>query len=258
MSEQAVKPCGIMENKADILQELREISPLIVDFQSVNPYGIPGGYFTAFPEMMLEKIRIEEMLVNASANTYGVPAGYFEGLSANILSKIKTGETNNEVNTELAELAPLLNTISKEQVYTVPAGYFDEIDLTAAMQEPKEAKVITLRIARKWMQFAAAAVMAGILVTGAFLFTDDHGNLNNTGIDVPDISSEMNAVSEDELATYLNNPEHIVAAPASTSLATEAELVEVKNNLQKLSDEELSQYLKENAEPFDPGASEKE
>lgn len=246
----------IMQNKADILQELREISPLIVDFQSVNPYGVPGGYFTAFPEMMLEKIRIEAMLTNASANTYGVPAGYFEGLSTNILSKIKAGEVYTEVKDELAELAPLLNTISKEQVYTVPAGYFEKVDLTAAMYAPKEAKVVTLRIARKWMQFAAAAVMAGILVTGAFLFTDDNGNLNNTSI--PDISSEMKKVSEDDLVTYLDNSEHSVAAPAATSLATEAELADVKNNLQRVSDEELNQYLKENAEPFEAPVSEKE
>jgi hypothetical protein len=33
----------IMENKADILQELREIGPLIADFQSVNPYGYLRG-----------------------------------------------------------------------------------------------------------------------------------------------------------------------------------------------------------------------
>lgn len=252
------KLVAIMENKADILQELREISPLIVDFQSVNPYGVPGGYFTAFPEMMLEKIRIETMLVNASANTYAVPAGYFEGLPANILSKIKNGDATNEVEIELAEVAPLLNTISKEQVYTVPAGYFEEMDLAAAMQAPNEGKVVTLRIARKWMQFAAAAVMAGILVTGAFLFTDDRGNLNNTNMDVPDVSSEMNKVSEDDLVTYLDSPEHIVAAPAATSLATEAELADVKNNLHRLSDDELNQYLKENAEPFDAPVSEKE
>jgi hypothetical protein len=124
------------------------------------------------------------------------------------------------------------------------------MDLTAAMHAPKEAKVITLRIARKWMQFAAAAVMAGILVTGAFLFTDDRSGIEQTKNDIPDVSSEMNKVSEDELVTYLDNPEHIVAAPAATSLATEAELADVKNNLHQLSDEELNQYLKENAEAF--------
>lgn len=244
-----------MENKAHILQELKDISPLIVDSQSVNPFRVPEGYFAAFPGIMLEKVRIEAVLANASANTYGVPAGFFEEFSTNILSKIKSGEPVNEVKAELDEVSPLLNTIGREQVYTVPSGYFEEMDLSAAMHTPKEAKVITLRIARKWMQFAAAAVMAGILVTGAFLYTDDRGKLNEEN---PAVSSEMNKLSEDELVTYLNNPEHIVAAPASTSLASEAELVDVKNNLQKLSDEELNQYLKENAEPFDAGASEKE
>jgi hypothetical protein len=248
----------IMENKADILQELREISPLIADFQSVNPYRVPEGYFTSLSVAIVEKIRIETVLGQASADTYGVPAGYFEGLSANILSKIKTGEANNEVRIELAEVAPLLNTISREQVYTVPSGYFEELDLTAAMKTPKEGKVVTLRIARKWMQFAAAAVMAGILVTGAFLFTDDRGSLNQTKTDIPDVSSEMNKVSEDELVTYLDYTEHIIAAPAATSLATEAELADVKNNLHQLSDEELNQYLKENAEAFEAPVSEKE
>jgi hypothetical protein len=252
------KLVAIMENKADILQELREISPLIVDFQSVNPYSVPGEYFTALPGNILEKIQVEAVLPNTSANTYGVPAGYFEGLSTNILAKIKTTEANDEVRVELTEAAPLLNTISKEQVYKVPPGYFAGMDLTAVMKSPEEAKVITLRIARKWMQFAAAAVMAGILVTGAFLFTDDRTSIEQTKNDIPDVSSEMNKVSEDDLVTYLDNPEHIVAAPATTSIATEAELADVKNNLHQLSDEELSLYLKENAEPFEASVLEKE
>jgi len=146
----------------------------------------------------------------------------------------------------------LLNTVSRAEVYTVPVGYFAGMDLSfSAKNVKKEGKVITLRIARKWMQYAAAAVMAGVLVTGAFLYTD-------TKNDLPDVSFELNKVSDIELVQYLDNPEHFVAAPAATSLASEAELVEVKNNIQKVSDEELNQYLRENAESFDVVASEKE
>ena len=57
---------------------------------------------------------------------------------------------------------------------------------------------------------------------------------------------------------YLNNPEHATAAPAATQLASEDELADVKNNIQQLTDEELSQYLKDNAEPFEAVASEKD
>ncbi|MES2330943.1 MAG: hypothetical protein V4539_15175 [Bacteroidota bacterium] len=244
-----------MENKADILQELRDISPLIVDIQSINPFSVPGGYFEGLPAAILEQVQIGAILDNASANTYEVPAGYFEGLSANILSKIKMGELN-EVASELNEVAPMLNTISKNEVYTVPAGYFNQMDLSAVTR--KEGKVITLRIARKWMQYAAAAVMAGILVTGAFLYNDGNNSLTGIKADSSDVSFEMNNVSEAELVTYLDNPEHFVAAPAATTLASEAELADVKNKLHQLSDEELNQYLKENAEPFDAAVSDKQ
>lgn len=239
-----------MENRAEILLELRNISPSIADFHAVNPFRVPEGYFNVFPDLMLEKARIGHLLAGGSAGTFTIPAGYFEGLAANVLEKIKAGSSN-EVRAELEEVAPLLNTISRAEIYTVPAGYFTELDLSSAAKNvKKEGKVIILRIARKWMQYAAAAVMAGVLVTGAFLYTD-------TRNDLPDLSSELNKVSDTELVQYLDNPEHFVAAPAATSLASEAELVEVKNNIQNVSDEELNQYLKENAESFDVVASEK-
>jgi hypothetical protein len=177
--------------------------------------------------------------------------GYFESLSATILEKIKSNSI--EIKRELDEVAPLLNTISKQQVYTVPDGYFAGLNAVDGIKKIKrEPKVITLRIARKWMQYAAAAVMAGVLVTGAFLYTD------NGNSDVVGVSYGLNKVSDTELVEYVDNPEHFVAAPAATSLASESELVEIKDNIQKVSDEELNQYLKENAEPFDIVASEKE
>ncbi len=244
-------PVIIMENRTEILQELRNISPLIADFHAVTPYRVPEGYFNVFPDLMLEKVRIEHFLAGGSASSFTVPAGYFEGLAANILGKVKSFSSN-EVRAELEEIAPLLNTISRAEIYRVPVGYFAELDLSSAIKNvKKEGKVITLRIARKWMQYAAAAVMAGVLVTGAFLYTD-------TNNDLPDVSFGLNQVSDTELVQYLDNPEHFVAAPAATSLASEAELVEVKNNIQNVSDDELNQYLKENAESFDVVASEKE
>ncbi|MEO7531567.1 MAG: hypothetical protein ABIS69_09150 [Sediminibacterium sp.] len=248
-----------MENKQEILQELQDISPLIAGIQAVNPFRVPEEYFAAFPGIVLEKVRIESLLVGGTAGTYAVPAGYFEGLSTSILGKIKTAVfINNEVSAELEEVAALLNTISRQNVYTVPADYFTSVDFaTAAKNVKKEAKVVTLRIARKWMQYAAAAVMAGILVTGAFLYTDNNEDLGKI-TELPDVSSGLNKVSESDLVTYLDNPEHFVAAPAATSLASEEELVDVKNNIRRVSDEELNQYLKENAESFDGVAAEKE
>jgi hypothetical protein len=243
-----------MENKQQIEQELQEIGVTIAGARLINPYRVPAGYFSTLPETVLAELRNDAFLQNANTGTYAVPSGYFEGLAANILDKIKTVDQLNEVRAELDEVAPLLNTISRQEIYSLPAGYFANVDF-AAKATQKEGKVITLRIARKWMQYAAAAVMAGILVSGAFMFTNDRSGLGDVENGV---SSEFNKVSEADLVKYLDNPEHFVAAPAATSLASEAELADVKTNIKNLSDDELNQYLKENAESFETPVSDKE
>lgn len=247
-----------MENRQDILQEMKDISPLIAEIQPVNPFTVPAGYFTVLPGAILEKVKIESLLSNATADTFGVPEGYFDELAGNILSKIKRAQT--EIRAELDEVAPLLNTISRREVFSVPAGYFEQTDFAfAARNVKKEAKLISMRKANRWMQYMAAAMMTALLITGAFMFTDSNSYLENEKkYEHLDISSELNKVSEDELVTYVNNPEHAAAAPATTQLASDAELADVKDHIQSVSDEELNQYLKENTEPFDTGASEKD
>lgn len=242
-----------MENRQQILAELEAISPFMADLAPVNPYKVPAGYFIALPAAVMEKIALELAIEGGSVNLYQVPDGYFEGLAGDILSKIQTTQIPvNEVSEELAEIAPFLNTISKQQVYTAPAGYFSKTDFVAAVgNEKKETKIVTLKFARKWMQYAAAAVMAGILVTGAFLFTDINKTVYEK-YDQVDVPAELNKVSEAELVTYLDNPEHSVVINAGPSIPSGRQaLTEIKNTIQLVSDEELDQYLKANSDPAD-------
>lgn len=243
-----------MENRQQIEQELQEIGVNIAGFNAINPYRAPAGYFDNLPENLLAHVKTEIFLQSAGAESFKVPAGYFEGLATNVLGKINAAAELNEVRSELEEIAPLLNTMSREEVYKFPQGYFDTVDFAGKAIAKKEGKVVTLRIARKWMQYAAAAVMAGVLVTGAFMFTNDGPKRDDGNI----VTSAINTVSEGDLEQYLDNPEHFVAAPAATSFATESDLAYVKTNIQQLSDDELNQYLKENAEPFEAPVSEKE
>ena len=249
-----------MGNRQNIVQELQEISPLLADLPVKNMYAVPQGYFDGLPDMILDTIRIEALLAEASAKTLTVPEAYFEGLPDAILSKIKMGENRlTEETAELDQVAPFLNMISRQNVYAVPESYFEHANFAeAAQNEKKEAKVVTLRKARRWMQYAAVAAVAGVLITGAFLFTDSNNYLENEKFERLDVSSGLNNVSEADLIKYLNNPEHVVPSPATTLLASEEELADVKSNIRQLSDEELNQYLKENAESFDAVASEKE
>jgi hypothetical protein len=136
---------------------------------------------------------------------------------------------------ELETVAPLLNTIGRGNVYAIPAGYFEQLDPVPARQE---AKIVPFRKARRWMQYAAAAMISGILVTGAFLYTDTGNDLTGEKMDVP---AELNKVSAGELSSYLDNPDP--AQVAVNDITTDE-----KNNIKAVSDEELDQYLAEHAD----------
>lgn len=238
-----------MENRKIIITELQAVAPLIAAISQAKLYTVPEGYFASLPAVMAEKIRVEEMLAQASVPVYEVPDGYFAALPGEILSRI---QTNHTVREELDEVAPLLNTIDKETPYEVPATYFAQADFArlARYQQP-QARIVSLRLARKWMQYAAAALVTGVLVTGAFLYTDNPANIEETTYKTIDLSSELNKVSETELANYLDNPEHAAVANTVTTLTSEEILTDVKNNLQQVSDEELKQYLTDNAENYE-------
>ncbi len=249
-----------MGNKADILAELQEISPLIAQAERVNPYTVPQQYFADLTGQCMETVHIDAILSKGKKATYSVPENYFTGLANNILTGIKTHtDTRSEIREELAAIAPLLADISKTQLYTVPAAYFKQTDFAELVtRNQKRAVIFNMKSARKWMQFAAAAMITGVLVMGAFMFTDNSSNLRNENYDRLDVSSELNKVSVDDLAEYLNSPTTFIAAPAATPLASEDELVDVKTNIQQFSDEELTRYVKENAEPYDILVSEKD
>lgn len=246
-----------MDKRAHITEELNPIAPLVAGIWVMELYTVPKGYFASFADVMAERIRIEALLNEASVPVYEVPDGYFEQLPGTILATI---QSSSEIKHELEEIAPLLSTIGKKNVYEIPADYFVQADLArhARREQTAGAKRVSFRIARRWMQYAAAAVFAGVLITGAFLFTDNPANIEEGKYQSIDLSSELDKVSEADLLKYLDNPEHVAAAPATVQLASEADMAEVKNHLQNVSDEELKQYVTENAEVYETVTSEKE
>jgi hypothetical protein len=220
-----------MEKNHEILEELKQISPELAEIIVSTPYRVPAGYFDALPALVMARLDHETELPGTHAMAYNVPDGYFESLAGNILDKIRKQENPfNEVQAELQDLAPLLNAISRSNMYAVPEGYFDTVSFVPVA---KPAKVINLRYAKKWTQYAAAAMLAGILVLGGYLYTGKNNTEYNTysRMDVP---GELDKLSETDLSAYLSNPE----SPEEDAV--------VKNNINSMSDEELNQYLSEN------------
>lgn len=147
-----------------------------------------------------------------------VPKGYFEGLASSILAKVKASEAS--VQTELAELSPLLagiskvtpysvplfyfeqnaelipdfseepqftflNSVSKNAPYKIPLGYFNTFPEQMVNKVVQPAVKVIPLFARKWMRIAVAAVVGGAMIVGSNKYFDDKsfGDTANTSID---------------------------------------------------------------------------
>lgn len=225
-----------MENKSQILNELRPHSPLLADASPGLPYGVPAGYFEQLPELVLDRLQASAGIPRIEdGQSFRVPQGYFETLAGNILEKIRQSEGGNEIRDELEAVAPLLNTISKTNVYNLPAGYFEQLEVRTSA---RPAKVVAMKKVRGWMQYVAAAVISGILITGAFLYTDSSSSKELNSAENLDVPAELNKVSASELVKYFEAPDHV-------QFASNDPVQEVKQTIETVSDEELGQYLNE-------------
>jgi hypothetical protein len=120
-----------MDNRTTILNELREISPVVAGIGPGIPYSVPAGYFNELPANILLKINMGEvesptLSPISKSPVYEVPAGYFEGLAATVLNRIKASSATSPQE-ELAFISPLLNRLDKKSPLTMPAGYFNEL-----------------------------------------------------------------------------------------------------------------------------------
>jgi hypothetical protein len=120
-----------MDNNNIILNELKEISPVVAAIGNQLPYTVPQGYFDDFSAQLMLRIAIEEkggtdpVLQINKDNVYQVPTGYFENLAGNIINRIKAQEIENP-REELELLSPLIGQIGKKNPFSSPEGYFNE------------------------------------------------------------------------------------------------------------------------------------
>ena len=225
-----------MKEKDLIIQELQQYSPLLVGLQKINPYLVPQGYFDSFSDHLMAILKSDFSIQNKN-NPYLVPDTYFESFADTVLQKVKS-ESSETVN-ELAAVAPSLIELQKENVYRAPEGYFEQLHKKITRHIPQSAKVVSFHIARKWITYAAAAVFAGVMISGAFLFTYSKNAV--------DFNNEVGKISDEELQSYIDNNPHAVALSEEMILSNEG-LTPDENHLRAISDEELQQYLNENAE----------
>lgn len=230
-----------MKINANILAELKEVAPALATFNKATPYAIPENYFTTLSELILSNIRIET--IAKVDMPYTVPANYFNNLSNDILASIANEHLHHSnVEQELKVIAPLLNTINKKTVYTVPNNYFETVNIKTSSLKP-QAKVVAFKTFRQKMAYLTAACVIGFIAIGTFVFTNKTDKIDYAAYKQIDVNTSINKISNEELLNYLESVNSITNSNALSTI--DVKLPDIQDHIQTIPEEELQQYLKE-------------
>lgn len=242
-----------MNNREEILTEMKGISATVAAVLFVNVFTVDSAYFSTLPRITMAHIKGGESL--HSAKNLTVPDGYFESLAGNILNKIHALE--NDVAAELSEISPLLAGIERKETYTVPDGYFNNF---LFVEQKETAKVIFLNKPRPFFKYVAAAVITGLLGLSIVNIVDRNTSNESLATTAETItgSTKLNPVilngsfdealkniSDNEIEQYLQNGgQDVNAALVASSIDDVEKLPEATDYL--LDENVLENYLKEN------------
>ena len=231
---------SVMENNNYIRQELMEVSPSIVQIEKSNLYSVSPSYFDSLSQEIMEKIQTgkEPVYFFSSVMPYFVPEGYFVYLSEKILQKISQ-ENKLGVSEELETISPLLNTINKKPVYSVPEGYFDRMPVIPAKEIKPGMKVISGKLSTKLFRYAIAAVFISILSVGMFLFLGK----SKKELQLQAVTAEVQKLSDEDIVEFLKKTTASDEVTTITSKALKEN--DIKKSISEMSDKEIQQFLQE-------------
>jgi len=153
--------------------------------------------------------------------------------------------TDNEIQTELEEISPVLSRLLKTNPYTVPTGYFEQLPSTI-LAEVKQVKVMTMTPVSSAWRIALAAAVMGLIFTGGWLYMQKQPA--TSPLNEVSMQKGMQQVSETEMANYIDVNDILSVDAISSSEQISGE--DVALVLADVPDQELKQYLEqENLSP---------
>jgi hypothetical protein len=236
-----------MNSQDAIQQELKDFGSSL-PFKNVEQpvFTVPDGYFENFAASVWAKLKSQQELSAADEvkdlspvlaaiskqTPFSVPENYFTHLATGLPALV-----NDEA------LPEFLQSHTKQMPYAVPNGYFEELAAQVAAKVTKQkAKVVPLSV--RFMRYAAAAAIVGILVLGSLLYV---GRNRTTTVDLAKqpsawIAQKLKNVSNTDLEAFLKN---LNAESGSTELAQKGGKTEVRSLLHDVSNRELDAFLNE-------------
>ena len=255
-----------------VLESVQTGLPRVAGIEKANSlaFSVPEGYFEGFAQQVLNRIKagvsndsgngmaddtgngmaddmgeeetLPAILVQAGRRRpYMAPEGYFDGLS------------------------PLLTVAKDKNPYLVPVGYFDGLAANIVAEVLGEGevvaegartsgRVVALGKRANWMKYAAAAVIAGLIVTIGWLrWPSSTPPAQVAGVQTQqatvEIAKNLSKVSDQELQNFLVDQDTTLAQPVTNNTASMAALGlddgDMKTLLGDVPDGELKAYLEE-------------
>jgi hypothetical protein len=231
-----------MADRNDISNELSGLNSSLAGKPVVPVYSVPTGYFDSLVENVMLRIKtlhskdpkeeikiLSPYLAGLSRQMpYDLPAGYFERMEILPVIEQHAGE-------EIETLSPLLSSLKKQNPYSVPAGYFDSIQ-TPAESKPA-AKVISIPH-RRWFRVAAAAVIAGILITSGFFVFNSRVEKAPLAKFTRDVK-KMNDAQKDDLIDFIDAG---LTGKEQAKTTVEVKTNEIRDLLNGVPEQELKDF----------------
>ncbi len=238
-----------MTRKDNILAELKTLNSSLAN--QAMPWMVPANYFDSLAETVLARIRAIESGETEykpsfleglqSKMPFAIPEGYFDSLAGNTLQAINAAGLS--ATEELAVLSPLLSGLKKNMPYQVPAGYFEEA------QSPvihSKAKIISMT-RRRSFRFAAAAMVAGLIITAGLIFGPGKNNSEKSIARFEQkIEKEIEKTSDKELDEFLQQFSDAGLTGEEKAYTTPGN-GEAEEFLKDVPEEELKEFLEETA-----------
>lgn len=252
-----------MPRSTEISHEIYTLSPAVANLGQDNVLQVPEDYFDNLAGEVIRRIKAMEapsareelqilspVLYRADKTLpFSVEPLYFHMLAGEILGRIQESNTGS-VSREIEEISPLLSRLEKKMPLSVPEGYFESLtpDLSIGKIGNRQAKVISIK-SRRWVNYAAAAILIGFIGLGAWLIFSTNGNYKNPVANV-NVEAELKASSDSEMLNYL---EATPLASMDDIPVANLEELDTESILEDLPDNVLQQYLQDNPEIKESG-----
>ena len=235
-----------MKNKNYIYKDLKEISPFMLQLKKTNVYYIPSSYFNDLSPEIIKKINLaKELLHNLSLITpFQIPSNYFENLSKAIFKKLYVKDKQlDEVFEETEAIAPLLNTISKKTLYSIPQDFFEKSQMPHIESKKQEAKVVSIYNWPKIFKISAAVIILSFSIK--LLTIPEKSSVSSVALN--NARKKVKNLSKQEIIRFLkfNVPAENITSAAKHKFKNENA---IKSSLKEVSDKEIQQYLIETGE----------